>query len=263
MGWRRQVLVVGWLLAAAGSGRGQEVVRPAFEVATIKLFDGSRSGLVGFVSYPGGRVVMGASTVKMIAQVAFDVDDSQIAGGPGWTETERFDVVALPPASSPTRTAKQPPIQATPSDEQRKMLQTLLAERFGLKMHRAVKQRAVYLLMRDVGPIHMEHAADTDLDARGGLMMKGGGIVDGEAFGTNLSMAALAKSLSRHAGRPVVDRTELAGTYDFHLPAVDPENRDVVAGVFQVVRRLGLKLVAGETPVETIVIDGAVRPESN
>jgi len=270
-------IVAGGILLSASFACGQSVATSheaevqssqaetkvaAFEVATIKPV-GPASGMVGFLSYPGGRVAVGSATVKMLIYFAFDVQDFQIAGGPGWAGTERYDVVALPPATSASATAKQPPRKATPSAEQRQMLQALLADRFGFKFHREMRDGTVYWLERGDGPLQMQDAKDPDADSRGGVTMKSGGIVDGVAFGTNVSMTFLAAQLTRNLGRPVLDRTGLSGGYDFHLPPDDPENHDMPVAVFDVVRRLGLKLRAGKGPVDTIVIDSVTKPTEN
>lgn len=234
---------------------------PAFEVATIKPMDPNSSGIMGFLSYPGGRVVVGSATLKMLMYYAFDVQEFQISGGPDWVDKDRYNVVALPPALS--RMAKQPPLKATPNDEQRKMLQTLLVERFGLKFHREIKEQPVYILVRGNRKLQMEDAKDKDADPRAAVFMKRGGIADGEAAGINVSMPFLARQLSRDLGRAVLDRTGLKGSFDFHLEPSNPSNHDIASATFDAMLRLGLKLKAGKGPVETIVIDSATRPTEN
>ena len=234
----------------------------SFEVATIKPRN-PNGGKIGFYSYPGGRIVVGSATLKTLLSYAFDVQDFQISGGQDWTGTERYDVTAVPPASSESRTAVQPPVKVTPSHEQREMLQSLLLERFGLKYHREIKQGPVYLLVRGHKTLQLEDAKDKDRDPRGGVFIKEGGIVDGEAAGKNVSMTFLANQLSPDLGRPVLDQTGLKGSFDFHLMPSDPTNTDMSTAIFDAMRRLGLELKAGKGPVETIVIDRATRPTEN
>jgi len=254
--------------AAAPTTSGQQTEvgagkLPAFEVATVRPINPSAGGVVGFISQPGGRVHVGFATVKMLMYYAFNVQEFQIAGGPAWVGTERYDVEAVPPDSAASRTAKAPPIGATPSDEQRKMLLNLLVDRFGLKFHRETREGPVFLLVRGNGKLQIDGAKDKDADPRGAVMTKGGGIADGETIGTNVSMAFWARQLSTSLHRPVLDQTGLTGTYDFHLAPFDPTNDDYTLSVFESTKRLGLELKPGKGPVETIVIDDVMKPAEN
>lgn len=251
-------------IAASNGVVAQTPLPPAaFEVATIKPIDPNGGGRVGFYSYPGGRVVVGAATVKMLMYYAFDVQEFQIQGGPDWAGSARYDVAAVPPENSESRTAKQPPVKATPSDEQRAMLKTLLVERFGLKFHSEMKERPAYILTRGKKPLQLQTPKDKDADSRVAVMMKAGGIVDGEAFGTNISMASLVKQLSRYMNSPVLDETGLEGTYDFHIQPFDPENHDMTIGTMEAMEHLGLRLKLGKGQMETLVIDEVTRPTQN
>jgi uncharacterized protein (TIGR03435 family) len=236
---------------------------PAFEVATIKPINPNAGGVVGFISSPGGRVNVGFATVKMLMDYAFDVQDFQVAGGPDWASAEKYDIVGVPPDASMSRTAKAPPIGATPSAEQRQMLLSLLLLRFGLKFHRENREGPVYFLIKGNGKLEMHDAKDKDADSRGNVMNKGSGVYDGETFGTNVTMAFWARQLGNKLRRPVVDQTGLTGSYDFHLAPFDPENTDYQLSVFESTKRLGLDLKAGKGPIETIVIDSVSKPTEN
>jgi len=249
--------------APASQAAAKSPALPAFEVATIKPIDPNGGGAVGFYSRPGGRVFLGYAPVKMILYYAFNVQEYQISGGPAWIGTDRFNIEAVPPDTAASRTAKQPPIGATPSDEQRKMLQSLLIDRFRLQYHREVQQGAVYILSLGKNKLQLQEPKDKDADARGGVMIKQGGIADGEAFGTNVTMTFLAGQLSRYLGLPVLDQTGLTGSYDYHLPPTDPDNHDMAAAALDAMHRLGLELKKGKGPVETLVIDHIERPTEN
>lgn len=237
--------------------------RPAFEVATVKPTDPNKGGVVGFYSKPGGRVFFGQSTVKTIMYFAYDIPMSRITGGPEWVGTEHYEITALPPDFSESRTAVQPPVKATPSDEQRQMIQSLLADRFALRVHHEIKQGPVYLLTLSTKKLQLHEPNDKDADSRGGVMMKGGGIADGEATGINVTMEFLARQLSSSLNLPVVDQTGLKGKYDFHLEPDDPENHDYPAAVFDAMDRLGLRLKRGTGPIDTLVIDHIEKPTEN
>ena len=218
---------------------------------------------MGFVSRPGGRVFLGNASVKTIVYYAFRIQEYQIAGGPEWIGKDRYDVEAIPPETSSSRTARQPNFAASPSAEQRQMLQSLLTERFKLEYHMEAREAPVYILSRGTGKLELHDPADKDADMRGGVTIKGGGIVDGEAHGFNLSMAFLASQLSTLLRLPVIDQTGLAGRYDYSLPPEDPENHDLEAAVLEAMHRLGLELKRGKAPTETLVIDHVEKPTEN
>jgi uncharacterized protein (TIGR03435 family) len=90
--------------------------------------------------------------------------------------------------------------------------------------------------------------------------MKQGGIVDGEAVGTNTTMDYFAARLSERLRVPVINQTAISGSYDFYVPTFDPGNQDTEVAVISVVNRLGLKLKKGRGPVQTLVIDQVERP---
>ena len=218
---------------------------------------------MGIYTYPGGKIFAGQSTLKMLIQWAFNVQYFQISGGPNWADAESYDIVALPPASSKSSRANPPSRNAPPNDEQRKMLQAMLIDRFRLKFHKDVREGSVYVLIKSNKNLRM-----TEAQERNGLPyllspIKQGGIVDGELIGNNISMAFFAQRLSRYLEHTVIDRTGLTGSFDFHLPVSDPSNHDISGGLIDCVSRLGLKLKGGKGPVETIVIDSAMKPTAN
>jgi uncharacterized protein (TIGR03435 family) len=239
-------------------------IQPAFEVATIKPLDPNAARIImGFYSYPGGRVFLGAASLRMMIYFAYNVQMYQITGGPDWVDKDRYNIEAHPPANSESATSKQAPVKANPSEEQRKMLQSLLAERFALKVHHETREGPVYILTRGTGKLQMQEPKDKNGDPRGAVIMKPGGIADGEAFGENITMPFLAATLGRQLSRPVLDQTGITGSYDFHLNPDDPTNTDLQTAVFDTVKRLGLNLKAGKGPIETIIIDDATKPTEN
>jgi uncharacterized protein (TIGR03435 family) len=234
----------------------------SFEVATIKPCDPTAPGQhLGFESRPGGRVFVGCASVKMLAYYAFGLPEDRIVGGPGWIDSARYNIEAVPPDNSATRTADQPPVSATPSAEQRQMLQAMLSDRFKLQSHQESHEGDVYLLALGSGKLKMQSQDQgQDVQARDS---RGNIGASGEAFGENVSMTFLSELLTRRLGLPVLDRTGLSGRYDFDLPPIDPDNKDIALAVIGVMDRLGMKLKRGRGPVPTLVIDHVERPTAN
>jgi hypothetical protein len=103
---------------------------PSFEVASVKPYDINSGSHMGIYTYPGGRVVAGYCTVKMLMECAFDVQPFQVSGGPEWINHIKYDINAIPPSSSPASKLNPPNPKVQPNEEQRQMLQSLLMDRF-------------------------------------------------------------------------------------------------------------------------------------
>jgi uncharacterized protein (TIGR03435 family) len=238
---------------------GEPVV---FEVATVKPSNPNGSGMLGFMSYPGGKIAIGNATVNMLVQYAFDVQPFQISGVPESLAKARFDVVGIP-SGFIEGTDKQVLPSARPDEKQREMIRGLLADRFGFTFHRSTKPADVFLLVRSERSAALVEAKDKDRDPRGGIGITMQGIPNGDCFGLNVSMAYFARSIATELGRAVLDRTGLQGTYDFRVKASEANDGDALEGVLNALRPLGLKLKPAKAPVETIVIDHVSQPTAN
>ena len=104
---------------------------PTFEVASVKP---NKSG-EGFVQLGGrgGQFTITNAPLRLIIRNAYRLQDFQIIGGPGWLNSDRFDIVAK---SDPTAT----------QDQTQAMIKALLAERFKLKVHTESRDLPLYAL---------------------------------------------------------------------------------------------------------------------
>lgn len=135
---------------------------PAFDAATIKPPDPrARYQIAGFLGEPGGRVFLGGN-VRMLVQYAFNLHEYQVAGGPEWAASQRFEINAVPPETSPSRNIKGRNVE--PTSEQRLMLQSLLRDRFGFKFHIETKEGRVYILTRGKKPLQLQPPKDPASD---------------------------------------------------------------------------------------------------
>ena len=171
-------------------------------------------------------------------------------------------IEAKPPASSKLSSFAPLSREAPLVEEQRQMLLALLMDRFQLKFHRESKEGVVYVLTK--GPQEPMFGPPQHPEYRmyfAGLL--GGG--NGTVSGGNATMEFIASQLSRSMGSPVIDRTGLAGPFDFTLEHLyDPaEEVDLVTIAQRTVRDLGLKLERSRGPVEMIVIDHLEKPSAN
>ena len=151
--------------------------------------------------------------------------------------------------------------------EFRHMLQTLLAQRFSLKLHLETKEMPVYeLIVGKNGPKFKESAPDSSETGLFGVHGRNQTIAIPRE-----SMASLADHIPNTflVDRPVVDRTGLTGTYDIQLEATpefriqrDPQPEDL--SVFTAVQeQLGLKLQAAKTRMPILVVDQIGTPSEN
>lgn len=248
----------------------------AFDVAAIKP---NHSGAVGEqVRFypPSGRVTMTNVTVKRMIQNAYQLQDQQIAGGPGWLASEHFDIVANSEAAN-----------LSPMDRWM-MVRALLADRFRLKMHTEPREQSVFALVlarRDgtlgdhltrsntdctlpsaprTGPI------DLSVPNQCGVLMGGPGRMNFRG----VTMAVLAAQLSARVGRSVVDRSGVEGRYDLDVEfspqplqansadpaAVDRPGGDAASLYTAIQEQLGLKLESQKGSIDVTVIDSVERP---
>ena len=261
---RRSLLLVAVGLPLAA--RGQDAAVPAatltFELASVKE---NRSGEIeGSEGYrPGGYVATNVP-LRLLVVRAYGVRQDQLVGGPSWIASERFDVTARAPSGAP------------PSDVP-PMLQTLLRDRFKLRLRRAMRDQAIYALVTERSDGHLgpqltrSNAAcgsDTPLNP---CLMSGRFLGSGGSLkGVGQSLAQLAMQLAKAVERSVVDRTKLDGTFDFELSWSNQEtaaaparaaDRDVPMLFTAVKEQLGLKLEPSRGSVETLVIESVERPE--
>lgn len=237
---------------------------PSFAAATIKPALQGNQQPIGLYVYPGGRIYAGQSTFKMLVCDAFNLRPYQVVGGPNWTESDLYDVSAIPPDTSKSRQSNPRFINDAPSDEQREMLQSLLIERFGLKSHRESKESSVLFLERTDKPLAMtktKHENTFPILAIGGRGYGG-------MQGTDLSMQYMAKRLAVYLHRPVLDRTALTGSFDFQLPpppddSPEQSTSDFTNGILESLKQIGLTLKPGKASIDILVIDDAHKPTPN
>ena len=208
---------------------------------------------LGQCGLSGNRFTELRASLADLLMDAYRVRRYQIANLPNWGDTghDVYDVVATM-ESDPAPTL----------DKARLMLQTLLTERFQLKMHRETRMLPVYALVPAKGGIKLVRRETNEED---------------QATAFIRSWEPVAELLAMSLDRPVVDKSGLAGSYvtrDGESPfgALQPEkpekgrrgNLDLNESVFtDIQEKWGLKLEPQKAPVEVLVIDHVQRPTGN
>jgi uncharacterized protein (TIGR03435 family) len=223
---------------------------PAFEVASVRPIKSSMKDRRNMSVAPG-RITYANVSLQDCIRAAYGVRSYQISG-PGWIDTERYDI-----AAKAAEGAAEPALM--------QMLQSLLAERFQLKLHRETKELGVYSLVAAKGGPKLQEA-DAKAPASMNLTAVPGAIVF-----QNYTTGGLAEVLSGplfRLERPVVDQTGLGGVYNFTLKLADSIadlKRNVAEvgdgpAIFAVLQdQAGLRLAPQKAPVEILVVDHAER----
>jgi len=198
----------------------------------------------------------------------------RIVGMPDWMTSERYDIVARI-GDADAEAWKDPARQKVML---RAMLQTLLADRCKLAVHREMKDRPVFAIVVGRNGPKLKPAETSDLDTLhtkypSAMTVPGGGGILGQGSngGRHLygaTIGTLSLVLSYPAGRPVVDKTGLTGRYDIEVPRMqnltgDNAGADGASTISDVLERLGLKLETQKDPVEMLVVDHVERPSEN
>jgi uncharacterized protein (TIGR03435 family) len=220
--------------------------------------------------------------VVHLFQQAYELKMYQVTGADPMSG-DRFNIIAKIPEGA-TR------------EQFRQMQQQLLAERFAVTFHKEQKEMPVYeLVVGKNGPKLKESGEETATDQAmpsGRLTAGADGfpeIPPGRSAGASMNgkmtnrvvrgtMSGLAAMLSGQVGRPVIDKTGLAGRYDYVLKWVmqgrmapppgaeggmpaDPDGPSITSAIQE---QLGLRLEASKGRVEVYVIDSfAKTPTQN
>ena len=266
----------------AQSQRGEPL---RFEVASVKP-NKSNSRQSGLQFLPGGRFSTLNIPLQIIIAVAYDVpfQSPRLSGGPDWIRSERYDIEATPekdaiPSGTTVKLRKQ---------KIELMLQTLLQDRFKLKMRREMVEQPVYAAVVAKNGPRLQNAKIEEKDCsyepgQGGIVCHQ--LTGGQGRGLHgqaVDMSDLVGFVANWTDRPVIDKTGLEGLYDIETegwvplrprmplpPGAKPSEEDLAFAdpgrptLFMIFDRLGLKLESQKAPVETFVIEHVERPTEN
>jgi len=235
--------------------------QPSFEVATIKP---SRPGRFGRdFDTDGNRLTIENFTVRRLIRIAYGLkSDAQILGGPDWIDKQGFDIVAKVDDAEAARMDKMNDEQS--GSEWNLMLQSLLADRFRLKVTQSERVLPIFALVVAGAGIKMKAAKpgeNGDLDGWGGHLSA-----------TAITMDGFADYLTQVrdiAGRVVLNRTSLAAAYDFNLDWArdrgDGASQDSpYPALFTALQeQLGLKLKPAKASVPVVIVESAAPPTLN
>lgn len=215
---------------------------PAFEAATIKPSKAQPGRSATHTRT--GMIVLTGKTLKGLICSAYDVEDFQVSGGPKWMDDDRYDINAKAEGAANGRQLDA-------------MLQTLLADRFQLAIHREQKVGPAYALVLAKSGLKIQ-----PVEGNPGTNSHGG---KGQLTVTGMPMHELADILARELKTPVVDLTATPGAFDFKLEwSLEGDAMDAQSSLFAALQtQLGLKLESRRLPIDLIVVDRAEKPSEN
>ncbi len=256
--------------AAPESSMPQPVAAvPAFDVAAIHLHKPEPHEHNSIWSSPtDGHFKATNISVLGLIRWAYEMPETRILGAPGWAGDTYFNIEAeADPAVD--QQLHNLTSQAGRALKER-MVQALLADRFKLAAHTETRDLPIYALVAVKGGARLGESKFEGSTVSHNTTAREGQI---EVESSN-SLATLAEELSKEVGRPVVDRTGIAGRYDLKLkwtlddaPASQSQNgssADSAPSLFTALQeQLGLRLEPGKGPVQVLIIDHVEMPSEN
>lgn len=235
----RSILGVVFLTAAAANA---QATGPAFEIASVKVGQPGREQ----IEVGPGSVTMRSVRLPGCIRWAYSVREDQVSGPP-WMTDVWFEITGK--AAGPAT-----------HEELRKMMQTLLAERFKLTLHRQVKEMSALVMTVSKGGHKMKA-----VEVEGSPSFKTGKL---SLTGTGALLSQLTDFLSKEVRFPIIDQTGLTGRFDYFLDinsyvteemrkeggnGPPPDAPTIIAMAMQ--SQLGLKLDSKKAPVEILIVD--------
>jgi uncharacterized protein (TIGR03435 family) len=244
------------LLIAAALSLTSAQAQPKFEVASVRPNNSDEK-----MNYGVRGNSLSGTNMPLVGwiEIAHKVRDYQIKG-PSWISVEKFDIEARAASGSSAGVMS--------------MLQSLLADRFKLTLHRETQQLPVYDLVVDRRGLKMKPSADQtpwvgdfprgSPDGRPTTGASPTVLAPGRFEGKAIPMSMFITLLSDALERPVINRTGQTGRFDIDLHYAPGSDTDSSPSVFTAMQeQLGLKLESAKGPVEVLVIDHIERPSAN
>jgi uncharacterized protein (TIGR03435 family) len=251
-------IVCAVLLGATGM-QAQPSDQLKWEVISVKptATDSCKDGQGGVRFLPNGLSANCASTVFIVEFAYHLMDPTRILGLPKWaTGPQTYAIDARVSGQDAAAFDK------LKREEKARMMQTVFAERFGLKAHMETREMPAYALVVAKSGSKLKESPGT---TRASSQFGGS---TGEIKWANSPLTDLKFVLAQETGRPVVDKTGLTGKYDFVLQytpadhaATDESGKPSIFTALE--EQLGLKLVPTKQPVEVLVVDSMEQPTEN
>ncbi len=244
------VVVVSALALVATAVAAQEP-KPRFTSVTI-------TGAGADSKAPSGTLGTGVFrrqnvTLAVLVQFAYEISGFELIGGPDWMRADRFDVTG-----SAGRIGS--------GAEVRQMVQSLLEDRFALKLRTEVRDMSYYVLRAPsdghLGPRLQPCDPSAQPSAPVPLPLPPDAV---PMTATCVSMPEIARRASTAVAAPVVDRSDLTGLWSYRITVQQPKASEPVgpllASAFR--EQLGLDLQPTKGSLPVLVVQSVARPRVN
>ena len=234
---------------------------PDYDVATVKV-NNTGSGSIRLSIRDD---TLQATNIQLgpLLEAAFDIRRDQVVGLPHWAQVNHYDIIAKVVDMSPEQ------LKGLSGDQRRAMIQHLMEQRFHLQTH--VETRTMPLLELSVTKegikfTEWQRPIEDHSQKKGSMSLN-----NEEMTAIGVPMETLVRFVSSTTHMPVVDKTGLNGTYNFHLKW-QREEEGQASGLHDqalptiyaaLPEQLGLKLESGKGPVKVLVIDHIEQPSEN
>jgi len=240
---------------------------PSFEVATIRP---SRPGTFRQdMDETGDRLTIQNYTLRHLIREAYGLkSDEQILGGPDWIDKQGFDIVAKVDDDEAARMDKMADDQG--DREWDLMLRSLLADRFQLRIAQSNRQLPIFALVVSRSGAKLKHTPDKGANhgtGDPGIDLHWGELTANAA--TMDSFADVLTSMRDISNRVVVNRTGLAGNFDFQMDWARDRGDGAAQdspypGLFTALQeQLGLRLKPDKATVPVVIVESATSPTLN
>ena len=257
------VAVVMWSVVTPAQGPIVTSTNVAFDVTSVKP-NNSGSTNSSTSGRPDGFIASNV-TLRQLIIFAYRLRQFQLASGPGWLTSERWDILARSPEGvKPDNPA---------------MTRALLRDRFKLLVHTETREEQIYALVAArqdgrLGPnmkpstldcTPVQPGAPTKCGMNASVVATGGKLT-----GTGQSLEQMVAALGNFGlNRQVLNRSGIKGTFDFELQwttetvagSNSSQSSDAPSIFAALQEQLGLKLESDRGPVEFLIIDRVERPE--
>jgi uncharacterized protein (TIGR03435 family) len=250
-------------ISSALLGRQQEQVKfPLADVHVSKTAPGFVQSFGAVLNH--GRYANREATMLQLIASAYGVPEDAISGGPGWVSSDLFDIVAKIPEGTTRATSNL-------------MLQSLLADRFGLAIHKGTSPVPRYVLTVAKSGSKLKAAAGSEQSDCNPQSQGRGDPSDPASMPNikmacrNLTSAEIATNLRQMAGgyfdHDVIDQTHLDGTWNFDLEwtgrgILAAKGADGISVFAAIEKQLGLKAELQDVPMPSMVIEHVNRKPS-
>jgi uncharacterized protein (TIGR03435 family) len=282
----RKRLTLSCVLFAAGfvsvtafqaKAEGDQSAGPSFEAISIRPARTEGTSLNVRMMFEGDGYRATNVTLIGLVKAAYGMGLDRIEGLPTWSTTERYNIDARIDGNLYSQLVTLDPKQL--ENARRKMLQAMLVDRFGLKVHYEPRELPVFsLIPAKSGPKLKESTPDEVYPGMPEGFMQVF-FLEGRITGKGVAIDLLVQRLSSEMGHVVVDKTGLTGRYDFTLQCAPGEIRALSDGdgsanipeteesgpslLSALEEQLGLKLISQKGQVEVLIIDKVDKPTEN